>query len=1590
MKFVPIDKIPSLRPPNTSKMKRNHGFTPVVSSVDEDGWSTTRRKSKRMNTSSTPELSISKLNVDFSHEDTSFPRNLNNSIGNIPQIKGEVNINNNKKLKSIKNNNLTDKINYQADNSNESTSSDIVGAISSTILVEKESIEHEKAKKDIFKNGDPDKMGTPHTNQKSDSVQTNQVPLTKTVSSAKKGSGCLSVDLATATLQTKQVSLNKRDTPSNLEVGSSSFTNINNGSSDWSAMAEEITGTSADNKLRTSFHFSTSKQLQLLSTILSSSHPKENFFKAVQSDTILLKLFITYDGSYWNHTIGDGLCFIRVEKQLETRAISTGEITTPSDFNLSIESNRNDFINYINSNSTSKTRNIESKIITYLNKKPFKTNYPKSGYQSEDFTSHWCSALNHKSMFIKVFDTDPYAFLSYSSSAPSRKTYFTYHELLCTLENSWNRACYSREHFFLLPVGTPDLDLQRFHEALDSLFNNLLNTYKSLSSISQTKSHEIFGKSPLQTHPGRSEPEDEPHDIESNSQNTINDINQSKINKMSGDNLTTRNNQSKNITSKNKNNKINNTQPSIRNTQPYKNNKSKQNLNQENTGNSTRNNNFTSLDKPNTPSSQSQQPTPTNKTNQTLLNTNTQTETWDDIIKYLMSRSPTTENNISVSKIHIAQKVYCHVIQHILDAVSGNDETNQIIYLKKLLLLPTWFFTIGDKESLVINRAQQMLKNIWPDIHTSNRPKPTKHSSKKPKSNKFKFNQAGSQQSEKIKRALHHISEGLISKGFKTLEEKPPLDITPDTLQKLQNLHPKRKQDIVRITDHRAQGDIRFDEKVVRDTIMNLPKGKASGFTQLRSIHLRLLLGAQSDIDGEKFLKLFTILLSHMANGILPKEFYSTLACSILIPIAKDSTSNPGVRPIALGDTLNKVVSKMLLKMSKDSIEKVFHPFQLGISFSNAAEIISHSVESIRLNNPSYDIAQLDMHNAFNSINRQATLNECLKTFPMLFPYFNAMYCDESKLLVRSSDGSGKYTALTSSEGSRQGDTLGSLFFCIGALPLLKSIMNVLDESRLFAYIDDISIIGPPDEISKAIKLVNSEAPNFGLKLNLNKCLILQGANKYDYSDIIENKQIRSARNSGIEILGTPIGDNSYITVWLEQKYLELKNDAELIKSVPDKQCEWLLLYYVLRNKLTYIMRTVNPALFKNITTDIKNVFIDLLQDIIGNHIELKQYHHMLASLPFTAGGCGLNFYYLNDISVSAYVASAITAYQFMIKEDIVLQDNDLWYENNLVQFVHKHSLNCGKDLEYDEILKEIDTIDNNSVNKLQKKLTDELIDTHTEQFKSLINNNKDISARYENVCDENSSKFLLAIPRHGSTTFTNQEFITTLSLKLIIPLFQTNSIIKCNCNKNIMLDQYCDHLLTCSLRNEWKARHDNFARGISDLAKDAGLHVRLDTGSNRMFEPNGKRLFTDLTFFNSPLHNGKTVRYDVSVTHSTTKDHDQSNITRRETIKNKKYSETSDLNGVLFKPLVVTSQGVYSNDTANLISNLCNEIAKRVNRPYSVIKHNSLVRLSCILQKANASIIINKLDSILSKQLYFTPVDRAHINYHNNLVIIE
>jgi hypothetical protein len=733
-----------------------------------------------------------------------------------------------------------------------------------------------------------------------------------------------------------------------------------------------------------------------------------------------------------------------------------------------------------------------------------------------------------------------------------------------------------------------------------------------------------------------------------------------------------------------------------------------------------------------------------------------------------------------------------------------------------------------------------------------------------------------------------------------------------------------------------------------------------------------------------------------MANGMLPRSFYSAIATSILIPIAKDSSANPDVRPIALGDTLSKVVGKLLLKISKDAIARIFQPFQLGIGFSNATEVIAHSIEALRIKNPTWDILALDFKNAFNSVSRKAALEQCLLRMPSLFPYLNAMYGEESKLLVRRSDG--KISTIASKEGARQGDALGPLFYCLGSLPLLNSIINGCESSHVFGYIDDIHIIGPSNEIAKAISITISEGKKYGLNLNLNKCSILSASSVKDlktYGEFIDASRIKIKSISydddvdyGITCLGTPIGSTGYITNWLKNKISELKLDSQLIMSVTDKQCKWLLLFYVLRNKLTFFLRNVNPIFVNYILEDIKQIFSDVLQDIVGNHVILQDEHLYLASLPFSAGGCALNFYFLECTSVCAYLASTCTAFKFLSEENI-LDKNDDWFKDRIVVNLSKHSTFSGKDIQYDILCEKYDKF---NVLKLQKHLSDEIVVYLIKHFEATFSKDKSFIARYQNTNTDSSTKFLLGIPRISQTTFNNDEFSKAICSKLLLPVTSSSITLTCNCKKNQIVDLYGEHILTCSFRNEWKNRHDNLCRALLELFKDAGLHARLDSNSNRIHRENGDKLFTDLTILNSPLHGGNTVRFDVSITHCKAIDVSDSSISQREKAKVKKYKDACSFSGRNneFMPLVFTTQGAFSNTTSNLISKLCFEVANRTSRPYSVVKHNWLVKLSCVLQKSNASMIINKLDNLCSQQMRYTSVSAAHISYTSNLVILE
>ena len=62
-------------------------------------------------------------------------------------------------------------------------------------------------------------------------------------------------------------------------------------------------------------------------------------------------------------------------------------------------------------------------------------------------------------------------------------------------------------------------------------------------------------------------------------------------------------------------------------------------------------------------------------------------------------------------------------------------------------------------------------------------------------------------------------------------------------------------------------------------------------------------------VSGDNLLQPFTALVNCFASGRIPSEVQPWFACGRLIPLTK---SSGGIRPIAMADSLRKVVAKII------------------------------------------------------------------------------------------------------------------------------------------------------------------------------------------------------------------------------------------------------------------------------------------------------------------------------------------------------------------------------------------------------------------------------------------------------------------------------------------------------------------------------------------------------------------------------------------------------------------------------------------------------------------------------------------------------
>ncbi len=109
-----------------------------------------------------------------------------------------------------------------------------------------------------------------------------------------------------------------------------------------------------------------------------------------------------------------------------------------------------------------------------------------------------------------------------------------------------------------------------------------------------------------------------------------------------------------------------------------------------------------------------------------------------------------------------------------------------------------------------------------------------------------------------------------------------------------------------------------------------------------------------------------------------------------LIPLSK---KDGGDSPLAVGETLRRLVCKMALSKSSSRIKDYFPPMQLGVGIPNGAQAIIHSM-AFAIENLKRDESalQVDFSNAFNLVDWSVFLSIVKETFPDLFNLVSYLY----------------------------------------------------------------------------------------------------------------------------------------------------------------------------------------------------------------------------------------------------------------------------------------------------------------------------------------------------------------------------------------------------------------------------------------------------------------------------------------------------------------------------------------------------------------------------------------------------------------------
>jgi len=740
---------------------------------------------------------------------------------------------------------------------------------------------------------------------------------------------------------------------------------------------------------------------------------------------------------------------------------------------------------------------------------------------------------------------------------------------------------------------------------------------------------------------------------------------------------------------------------------------------------------------------------------------------------------------------------------------------------------------------------------------------------------------------------------------------------TAETAKLLEEKHPTGETILAQLDSNEPPLAIFKDH--IEKSIASFPAGSGSGIDGLRAQHLKDILQCQT--IKENLLTSLQNFCNLLLSGNVPEHIKAILFGASLIALEKPSG---GIRPIAVGMTLRRLVAKCAAHIVKEKIKSVLLPEQLGVSVKSGAECGVHSLRSF-LNSikdkNDFVTVKYDFKNAFNSLHRTAILNVCSEHLPTLLPFVALCYSQPSILSFGDFD-------ISSSSGIQQGDPLGPALFCLAINKIVKSLNSPFN----VWYLDDGTIGGDINDVLSDHNTIKTLGQQLGLHLNESKCEIIGFHHTSIQAFLTKVPEAKVVPPDFCTLLGAPIFSDG-VKVALKEKANTFDRLSKRLLLIHPQEAFFILKNCWNTQLFNYHLRAADcykqTAALKEIDGKIYNCISRILNLSVNHDIKNQ------ISLPVKCGGLGIRA--CVDIAAPAYCSSINSS----IKTCLVI-----------LKRCSPESIEIIKDTQ--------NTALEYFSNKLGKPIPEGNSFTKQHQFDTLMTTKSMINITKSSL---QKQKLVSAASTNYSGSWLNALPIQNLGLKLSPLQFKTavalrvgqrvSRLASCACGNDA--DEFGHHFLSCRLGRAKQDRHQQCNKIISSALHRAGVPNIQEPNdfSHLSLRPDG------LTTI--PFQCGKLLSWDFTCCDTLAESYQGLKDTAANTAETKKLKKYERLKSDCeFIPIGCETLGGWGSKGIALLKKIASLIRQRTGekRAFSFL----MQQLSIAIQRGNSNCILQHI----------------------------